>query len=222
MVNLLIFDLDGTLFDTAPGILTAVNRLLSDRGLKAVKMEELVSYIGYGVMSLIEDLDRESLGHLGDLAKVEKDFLEYYDEVYLTESKLFEGALNFLKSWEGQLAILSNKKERYVQSMVENCPLSEFNWEACFGGDSFSTKKPDPKGLETILSMSGCSKNETVMIGDGVPDVEVARNTGVRSLAVSFGYGAIEDLDRIGHHGRLDHYNELESIIQNLAPLKSK
>ncbi|MCB0419694.1 MAG: HAD-IA family hydrolase [Bdellovibrionales bacterium] len=216
MAQLLIFDLDGTLFHTAPGLLTAVNRLFARRGLPPIPMEKLVTYIGGGIMSMIEDLERDTLGKLGDLQAVESEFLTIYDETYLEGSEPYEGLLDFLNSWTGKIAILSNKKEKYVKSLVENTVLNQYQWVACYGGDSFPTKKPDPQGLENIISLAKISREHALLIGDGLPDMLVAKNAGIKSLAVSFGYAPIELLNEVGHHGQLNHFNDLSTTIEKL------
>jgi phosphoglycolate phosphatase len=215
MTQLLIFDLDGTLFDTAPGILSAVNGLLEDYSVAPVDMKQLVTYIGTGAMGLVMEVQRASGLQLGTAEKLEAQFLQHYDKYYLSGSQLYPGVVDFLRSWSGRLAILSNKKERYIRSMIENSDLSSFHWECIVGGDTFASRKPDPEGLNHLLKTMGVSISQSLLIGDGLPDIQLCQLTGLKSIAVSFGYAPIANLLANGADSHIDHYNELDSQIRN-------
>ena len=217
MIKLLIFDLDGTLFDTAQGITNAFNNLLVERGEAPIDRETIVSYIGTGLKDLLVRLGEEYVTRLGDMRKLEEDFKKHYNSNFLNESQLYPGVIDFLDSWEQKLAIVSNKQEYYVRELVAQTALKKYNWEKIFGGNSLPTKKPHPQPLLEVLAHSGVKAEETLMIGDGLPDVLAARAAGVKSVAVSFGYTPISELIQSGAHATISSYKELPKAIHSLS-----
>ncbi|MCB0351297.1 MAG: HAD-IA family hydrolase [Bdellovibrionales bacterium] len=214
MINLLIFDLDGTLFHTAPGIVNAFNKLMADHGEPAVDSETIISYIGDGIKELLVKLDSRLMHPTNNIAQLEAQFHNYYSNCYLKESFLYPGVLDFLKSWPHELAIVSNKSEHYVRELVSKSELNQFNWRKILGGNSLPVKKPNPQVIHEVLSETNTELKNCLMIGDGLPDMLVARNADIRSVAVSFGYGPISQLIQCGAHATIAHYKELPKVIR--------
>jgi phosphoglycolate phosphatase len=215
MINLLIFDLDGTLFDTAPGIAGAFNRLLDKYDQPHVSVETVIKYIGNGIKDLLLKLDSNLASKLGDTQAMEVEFHELYKQCFLEGAELYPGVLDFLKKWPHSVAIISNKDEYYVRELVARTELRHFAWTHIIGGNTYPTKKPHPDPLLRVLTDLNLQPENVVMIGDGLPDMGVAINTGVKSVAIDFGYSEISELIRDGAHATISHYNELEKVLHS-------
>lgn len=218
MAKLLIFDFDGTLCNTAPGIHLALNNTLKRLGLPTVSLEEVTLCISHGLQQLVRKLNlAETLGPK-KLQKLIRIFYQEYESIYLEHSQPFPGVIEFLQKWPHEIAIASNKNVLFVKRALKQGPLNQFSWLEVFGGNSFENKKPHPQMILEIIKSSQFSPKETLMIGDGEPDVQVAQNAGIKSLSVSFGYAPIERLIELGTDSHINHFNELELSIQKLWP----
>ena len=216
MVRLLIFDFDGTLFHTAPGIHLAVNMLLRERGLEEVDYETSVGFIGGGFTGLAKKLQIKYDHDLSSFEGVVADFKRHYEEVYLENSEIYPGVLEFLKSWPHQLSIVSNKSEYFVRRLVEQSELKDFAWSSIIGGDSFKERKPHPRPLQEAMKTAGAHTGNSLMIGDGSPDIEAAENAGLRGVAVDYGYTEVEKLLELGAKHRISCLTELPVYIEQL------
>jgi phosphoglycolate phosphatase len=217
MINLLMLDLDGTLFDTAQGIANAFNRLLAERGEPAIDRDLIVKNIGQGLRDLLSKLDSKLAHRLGDLQKIETDFHRHYRQNVVTESPLYPGVLEFLKSWPHRLAIVSNKDEFYVRELVEKTELRQFEWATLIGGNSLPQKKPHPLPLHEAIRLAGSSTRAALMVGDGLPDILAARQAQVKSVAISFGYTPLSELIQNGADAVLHSYGDLPKVIHSLT-----
>lgn len=214
MINLLMFDLDGTLFDTAKGIANAFNRLMAERDEAPVDENLITSHIGTGLRDLMTKVDAALAHRLGDIDQLEKDFLRHYTQNFLAESIIYPGVIEFLDLWPHHVAIVSNKSEFFVRELVMNTELRRFNWRKIVGGNTFSTKKPHPQPLLEVIREVQTLPQNGLMIGDGLPDILAAERAGVKSVAVEFGYTPISELIRSGAHAAISHYKELPKVIE--------
>ncbi len=214
MIKLVIFDFDGTMFHTAPEIHKAINMTLKDLNHHELSYSEVSSSIGHGLLHLLDtvklDIDLSPQG----IQKLVKMFRSHYESIML-DSKPFPGLIEFLNDCPLQVAIASNKDVNYVKTCMEQPPWNKVNWLAIHGGNSFPTKKPEPEIITTIIDKANCLPNETVIVGDGVPDIEVAINTGIHSIAVSYGYSQIDELISLGAEKSIDHLSELIKSINS-------
>lgn len=217
MIQLLAFDLDGTLFDTAHGISKAFNSVLQSRGESPVPHETISAFIGTGLRSLLAQLDDKLQHRLGDLAQLEIDFKYHYNQIFLDESSVYPGIVEFLQNWPHQIAVVSNKSEYYVHELIALKELQYFKWSSLIGGDTYSEKKPHPMPLLSAMKLANVACEQTLMIGDGLPDIQVALNTNVKSVAVEFGYTPISQLIQEGAHASIASYKDLPNIIESLS-----
>ena len=203
-LKLLVFDLDGTLIDSAQDLCNSVNVSLKEFGLGPLSDPTIAGFVGNGAPMLM----RRSLALAGNvpLEAVDEDlftksyafFLQYYREHKLDFTYAYEGVLDALKALHElhdapggplrTMAVLTNKPVRPARGICEGLGLADY-FLHIYGGDSFPLKKPDPLGIHSLMEETGSSPEETVMIGDSRVDVQTARNAGAWSIGCDFGFG---------------------------------
>ena len=206
-LKLLVFDLDGTLIDSAQDLCNSVNATLTRFNRPALPDEVIASYIGNGAHLLVRRAFAADDGIHPDedtLAKGYAYFLDYYREHKLDYTYAYEGVLEALAALrtvhdesEAQadsrpatslrsMAVLTNKPVRPARAICEALGLAPY-FLNIYGGNSFSTKKPDPEGLFALMQEADARPEQTVMIGDSQVDVQTARNAGAWSVGCTFG-----------------------------------
>jgi phosphoglycolate phosphatase len=189
MMDLLIFDLDGTLIDSKLDLAHAVNATRSHMGLPALEHECVYSYVGNGAPVLI----RRALGPDAAESQVEEAlefFLEYYREHYLDYTTLYPGvreSLERLRDAGRRMAVLTNKPVRLSKAILDGLGVGPYFFRV-YGGNSFDFKKPHPIGVETLMREADAAPGRTLMIGDSSVDVQTAVNAGIRSCGVTYGF----------------------------------
>ncbi len=217
MKKLLIFDLDGTLGDTLSTLTESMNSVLSEFSYPLVDDAHICRAIGNGMLMLCrrcipaEFYDDESV-YMAFLAK----YKEAYARNYLDIDEPYEGLIEViaeLKSRGYAVASLSNKPHRYTVDIVEKL----------FGKGTFADirgmiegvpTKPDPTSFLDIAAKLGFNAENTIMIGDSEPDINVAKNAGSECIAVSWGYRTREQLEVTGTKTIIDHPHELLEILK--------
>jgi phosphoglycolate phosphatase len=203
-LKLLVFDLDGTLIDSAQDLCNSVNATLREFDLGPLPDPAIAGFVGNGAPLLM----RRALALAGKVTSdhVDEDlfgkayafFLQYYREHKLDFTYAYEGVLDALKALHElhdapsgrarAMAVLTNKPVRPARGICEGLGLAGY-FLHIYGGDSFTVKKPDPLGLRSLMEETGAGPDETVMIGDSQVDVQTARNAGVWSVGCAFGFG---------------------------------
>jgi len=214
-----VFDLDGTLVDTAPDLINALNFVLDREGLPPVPLPSARNMIGAGARKLIErGLEIEGReASPAELARLTDDFVAYYAEHIADTSRPFdglEGALDDLASLGYRFAVCTNKLEWLSKRLLDQLNLSS-RFAAICGADTFGVAKPDPAILRQTVARAGGELSSTIMVGDAGPDIGVARRAGVPVIGVSFGYTDVPIAglkpDRV-----IDHMSELKGAIESL------
>ena len=207
-LKLLVFDLDGTLIDSAQDLCNSVNETLKAFDHEPLPDPAIASFVGNGAPMLVrrslalasnlnpEDVDEELL------AEAYQFFLKYYREHKLDFTYAYEGVLEALKALKElhdvpggapggralTMAVLTNKPVRPARGICEGLGLASY-FLHIYGGDSFEAKKPDPTGLRKLMEETGARPEETAMIGDSQVDVLTARNAGAWAVGCRFGFG---------------------------------
>lgn len=215
MYKLLIFDFDGTLVDTAPDILTAANEFLQKQGHPPRSMQQVQNNIGRGLRELILGLVPEWEHQESKMQDAELQILSIYDRHILNSPRFYPGAEEVLSLPDLQFAIVSNKREHYVRKILRHLGFAEERFVLIAGGDTYPHKKPHPIGLTKALEAAGRNVHEALMIGDGLPDILAAKELGMKSAAVSFGYGKPEKLMQAGGHHLLHSFDDLRQLLRN-------
>ena len=189
---LVVFDLDGTLVDTAPDLIAALNVILREQGIPEVPLATARNLIGGGARKLIER-GLEAEGRTCTVAEIDhmtKDFIAYYAEHIADFSRPFEGletALDELAAKGVAFAVCTNKLEWLSRLLLDRLNLSN-RFAAICGADTFGVVKPDPTFLRQTVARAGGHIGSTVMVGDAGTDVGVARRANVPVVGVTFGY----------------------------------
>jgi phosphoglycolate phosphatase len=187
--RLIVFDLDGTLVDSKEDLAVAVNAAIGSFGFPTLPHKEIHGYIGDGAAALI----RRALPAEQDglLPQVLERFLSYYRRHLLDTTRPYPGVVEALRKWSGtyRMALLTNKPIAMTEAILSGLSLAGHFFDVR-GGDSFETKKPDPRGLLHILGEAGVAPGETVMVGDGRNDVLAGKGAGTVTCGVTYGLGA--------------------------------
>jgi len=188
-MELLIFDLDGTLVDSELDLALSVNFVLQEMGQKPLSVERIASYVGRGVRVLVS----RALGPEATEEDVERGnnlFLDYYRQHMLDHTAPYPGVREALEGLSGRkMAVLTNKPVNFSRWMLAGLGLAE-HFAYIYGGNSFENKKPDPVGVLQLMGDLDAAAGETLMIGDSVSDVLAGRNAGVWTCGVSYGFGS--------------------------------
>src|SRR6185312_14788077 len=206
----IVFDLDGTLVDTAPDLISALNFVLEREGLPPMPLHSARKMIGAGARKMIER-GLESEGRVmtvKDVDRLTADFIDYYASHIAVASRPFEGlehALDGLTEKGCRLAVCTNKLEWLSKRLLDELGLSR-RFAAICGADTFGVAKPDPAILKQTVARAGGELSSTIMVGDAGTDIGVARRAGVPVIAVSFGYTDVPitefNPDLLIHHMR--------------------
>jgi phosphoglycolate phosphatase len=217
-----VFDLDGTLVDTAPDLINALNFVLAREGLPAVPLQSARSMIGAGARKLIErGLELEGR-HVGpdDITRLTNDFIDRYAAHIADESRPFEGleaALDELTSRGYRLAVCTNKLEWLSKLLLDELGLSS-RFSAICGGDTFGVSKPDPAILKQTVARAGGVLASAVMVGDAGTDIGVARRAGIPVIGVSFGYTEVPIAD-LKPDRLIGHMRDLPDAVESLREI---
>jgi len=216
----IVFDLDGTLVDTAPDLIGALNYVLDREGMAPVPLDAARNLIGAGARRLIErglELEGREVS-LSELARLTADFIAYYAEHIADQSKPFDGverALDELAACGCQLAVCTNKLEWLSKLLLDRLNLSE-RFSAICGADTFGVSKPDPSFLRQTVAKAGGRLASTVMVGDAGTDIGVARRAGVPVIGVAFGYTEVPIIE-LKPDKLIHHMSELVAAVEQLT-----
>jgi phosphoglycolate phosphatase len=215
----IVFDLDGTLAETAPDIMATLNVLLEREGIPALPLERARELVGAGAKALIERGFRVSGRPLGaaQLEGLFLDFLEIYAGRVADESHLYDGVPEALERLAGQgmkLAVCTNKPIRHSRMLLEALGVAG-RFAAVAGRDSYPFFKPDPRHLTMTIEEAGGDLTRAIMVGDSKTDISTARAAGVPVIAVPFGYTDVP-VETLGPDIVIQHFDEIDAAISQL------
>lgn len=218
----IIFDLDGTLVDSARDLQDAANVLLAEQGLRPLRLDEVKAMIGDGVAKLVERAVTAAGGDLSRLPALAARFLAIYEanasrhtEAYPTVRETLEG----LRRCGLSLAVVTNKPFAATNSILGDLGLSAF-FDAVIGGDTLPERKPHPAPVLLALERLDVAPEAALMVGDNYHDVQAARAAGVRALAVTYGYSHRPHAE-LGAERLLDTLSELLPIAEEATAAKN-
>lgn len=186
----LIFDLDGTLIESAPEIRDCLNALLAEYDRPNLPLPDVERMIGNGVGKLVERGFKATGGPATDMNAALARFVEIYDNAPIHLSPVYEGVPETLARFRDDghvMAICTNKLHGPTMKILEGLDFAKY-FDTVTGGDTFAVRKPEPAHLLGVLDRLGVPPDAAIMIGDSPNDIDCANAAGVRSIAVSYGY----------------------------------
>lgn len=216
-----VFDLDGTLVETAPDLLEALTVALRAEGVDPLPYEQGRDLIGAGARALVQRGLKvaERIATEDRIDELHAIFLDHYGAHIADRSHPYDGclaALDRLKAKGARLAVCTNKIERYARQLLDALGMTE-KFDAIVGGDTFPVSKPKPEPLLGAIEQAGGDPARAIMVGDSETDVGAARSAGVPVVVASFGYTLIPPAE-LGGDALIDHFDELDAAVARLAP----
>jgi phosphoglycolate phosphatase len=220
----IVFDLDGTLVDTAPDLITSLNYVLDHEGLPPVPLASARNMIGAGARRLIErglEADGRQVGG-DDIARMTTAFIDYYADHIAVSSRPFEGledALDRMAARGYRFAVCTNKLEWLSRRLLDELKLSG-RFAAICGADTFGVSKPDPAILRQTVVRAGGKLAAAIMVGDAGTDVGVARRAGIPVIGVDFGY-TDTPMTELKPDRLIKHMLELPEAVEDLIKIST-
>lgn len=220
---LVVFDLDGTLVDTAPDLVATLNAVMARKGIAPVPFDAARKMVGGGARRMIE----LALARAGvtvpkaDMERMFNDFITHYAAHIADHSKLFPGlnnALDTLAAHGCRFAVCTNKLENLSRLLLDTLHLSA-RFVAICGQDTFGVQKPDPEILRRTIRQVGGKLDHTVLVGDSAHDIDTARAASVPVVAVDFGYADVP-VARLAPDRVIGHFDALPAAIFDLLPTR--
>ncbi|KPZ00671.1 Phosphoglycolate phosphatase [Pseudomonas syringae pv. aptata] len=191
--KLIMFDLDGTLVDSVPDLAVAVDTMLAELGRPIAGLESVRAWVGNGAPVLVRRALANDLDHSGVDDALAEQGLEIFMRAYAQKHEftvVYPGVretLKWLQKMGVEMALITNKPERFVAPLLDEMKLGRFfRW--IIGGDTMAQKKPDPAALFFVMKMAGAPASQSLFVGDSRTDVQAAKAAGVACVALSYGY----------------------------------
>jgi phosphoglycolate phosphatase len=209
-INLLIFDLDGTLIDTLDDIAASVNHALAGLGKGPISRDAVRRFVGDGAEMLIARSLAGDTGHLDQTVAAYKD---YYRRNMVVRSVLYPGVRETLEYFKAiPLAVVSNKAGAFVVPVLEQLGIARY-FKTAIGADHGLPLKPAPDSIFKIMAEAGAAKESTVIVGDGTADIGAGKAAGIITCAVTWGYRPEEELRSLGPDQVIHRPADLERIF---------
>jgi len=217
----ILFDLDGTLADTAPDLMKAHNHVMNKFGYSSKSMDEIRNLVGRGAAVMIGrsiwGSARKELSKISD-EKIKKDmtkeFIKFYENNLVVETQLLNGVEKFLlwaKSNDISMGVCTNKQEHLAIELLKKINIYDF-FEYVAGGNTFDYCKPDPRHITNMVEIMGGDIRKTIMIGDSENDADAAKSAGVPMILVEDGYTE-KKIDQIYHNHLIKDFVGIENIV---------
>ncbi|CAA0124339.1 Phosphoglycolate phosphatase [BD1-7 clade bacterium] len=208
------FDLDGTLVDSVPDLAQAVDAMLVSMGFAAAGESKVRGWVGNGAFKLVERAMVDAQGRMPtdeSLSRAHQVFLKCYSAGGHDQSRLYAGVtacLEVLRAHQIPLAIITNKPGQFTPRVLEKLKIDEY-FDLVLSGDTFTQKKPDPLPLVRAAEMLSVILSDCLMVGDSRNDIDAAKNAGIRSTCVTYGYNYGEPVSELAADATVDSLAEL-------------
>ncbi|QGG90807.1 HAD-IA family hydrolase [Agrobacterium sp. MA01] len=217
----IVFDLDGTLIDTAPDLVESLNHTIAARDLAPVSYEDLTHLVGQGARVMIQrafSLRGAPIAE-DEIPALLDRFITHYEVGMPGKSRPYPGLIEALERMKAAgyiLAVCTNKMERLALPLLERLELTAY-FATITGGDTFAFRKPDPAHILATVERAGGQPGKVLMIGDSINDIMAARNGNIPSIAVPFGYSDVP-VKELGASRIISHFDELTvELVEQLV-----
>ncbi len=219
IVNVVAFDLDGTILDSADDLIGSLNLLLKEQNQKTMKKNSVHNLVGNGALSMIKEAYKINSTFDKDInwKSLQTRFIEIYKKQYVMKSKLYPYTIKTLKELYKrniQLILVSNKPEFFVKKILNYFKIRKY-FVAISGGDTFRYRKPSPQHLIETLNSVGIKRFNCCFIGDSLNDALCAKNANTKLILLKHGYSN-EDLETMGADYVLDDLKNLPTKVYSL------
>ena len=213
----ILFDLDGTIIETAGDLMAAHNHVMKKFGHKEKKLNDIKKLAGKGAWVMMQRSFKEEIKDKELKKQMTEEFLNYYSKNINKKSKPKEGLINFLdwaKSMNISLSICTNKQEALSKDLIKKLNLSKY-FDFIAGSDTFDFNKPDPRHLTNVIEIVGGEKTKSIMIGDSEVDSEASYNAQLPFVLVEDGYTE-KNINEIRHDFKIKNFHFLKEIVEKL------
>jgi phosphoglycolate phosphatase len=211
----ILFDLDGTIVDTAPDLMAAHNHVMKKFGHDEKKLEDIKTLAGKGTWLMMQRSFKKEVTNEAVKKEMTKEFLDFYSKNIDKDSKAIKGIVNFLK-WAKikniSTAVCTNKQEKLAIDLLKKIKLFDY-FEYIAGCDTFDFNKPDPRHLTNVVEIIGGDLKKTIMVGDSEVDANSAHNANIPFVLVEGGYTE-RRIDEIKHDVLIKNFVGFEKIVE--------
>ena len=211
----ILFDLDGTLVDTAPDLMGAHNHVMKKFGYPQKSLDDIKHIAGRGAWIMMQRTFRDEIKDENLKKEMVKEFINYYAKNIDRGSKPIKGVVKFLdwaKSKQILMAVCTNKQERLAVDLLKKINLSQY-FEYIAGCDTFDFNKPDPRHLTNVIDIIGGDINKSFMVGDSEVDSQSAYNAKIPFILVEEGYTE-KNINEIPHKTLIKDFSNFEKIVE--------
>ena len=211
----ILFDLDGTIVNTAPDLMAAHNHVMKKFGHTEKKLSEIKSLAGRGAWVMMQRSFKEEIKDEKIKNEMTKEFIDFYAKNIDRNSKPINGVLEFLqwaKNKKISMAVCTNKQERLAVDLLKKLDMSKY-FEYIAGADTFEFNKPDPRHLTNVVEIIGGDLKKTIMVGDSEVDANSAHNAKLPFVLVKDGYTEKSE-NEIKHDELINDFVGFEKIIE--------
>ena len=213
--QLIIFDLDGTLLNTIGDLAVGCDHMLTLRGLSTHSYEEYCTFVGNGIMRLVERALPEELRTEEYVKAARRDFVEFYIDNIDNHTVPYEGMVELVEQLQtkgAKLAVASNKFQAGTEKLIRKF-FPTIEWVEICGNREGVPLKPDTALVDMIIEKAGVERKNCTMVGDSAVDIQTARNAAIRSVGVSWGFRSREELEQAGADHIADTVEELTTLL---------
>lgn len=198
VIRTVLFDLDGTITDSGPGIMNGVRYALKKAGMREASEEELRSFIGPPLKEQFRDFCGTTDEEAAEMVRL---YREYYTEKGIFENAVYDGVISMLSQLKAaglQILLATSKPEKFAKIIAEHFDFARY-FDFIGGANMDGTRTDKQEVIEYVLSSCGVkNRDEVMMVGDRCYDIEGAGKAGVHSLGVLYGYGSREEMEKAG------------------------
>ena len=215
-ITAVIFDLDGTLIDSVPDVVSAMNRLLVEEGRPEITQNEGRNMVGDGARALVERA-YATTGAVPDAEEIDeltRRYVDIYHRFPVEETTIYRGVpevLSQLRAAGVQMGICTNKPHVIANLVLTELDLASY-FCAVIGGDKLPVRKPDAGHIHAVLDAMGCAHDGAIYVGDSPVDMAAARNARLPVIAVSYGYSKVPAAE-LGANALIDHFTQLPDVL---------